>query len=164
MSSSNYCFLTCIQVSQEAGQVVMAILRIYSSILFCTLGKKKHVAVQSLSSVQFFAMPWHTRVSCPSLSLRVCSNSCPLSRWCPPISYLLPPPSPPASSLSQHQGFFSNESALSIRWPKFWSFSFSISPSNVYSVLIFFRIDRCWILSSAYLTSMKNRNARKIFF
>ena len=36
---------------------------------------------------------------------------------------------------------FSNESALRIRWPKFWSFSFSISPSNEYSELIFFRID-----------------------
>ena len=36
---------------------------------------------------------------------------------------------------------FSNESALHIRWPKFWSFSFSISPSNEYSGLISFRID-----------------------
>ena len=37
--------------------------------------------------------------------------------------------------------FFSNESAVHIRWPKFWSISFSISPSNEYSGLIFFRID-----------------------
>ena len=37
--------------------------------------------------------------------------------------------------------FFSNESILHIRWPKYWSFSFSISPSNEYSALIFFRID-----------------------
>ena len=36
---------------------------------------------------------------------------------------------------------FSNESALRIRWPKYWSFSFSISPSNEYSGLISFRID-----------------------
>ena len=36
---------------------------------------------------------------------------------------------------------FSNESALRIRWPKYWSFSFSISPSNEYSRLIYFRID-----------------------
>ena len=36
---------------------------------------------------------------------------------------------------------FSNESALRIRWPKYWSFSFSISPSNEYSGLIFFRIE-----------------------
>ena len=39
---------------------------------------------------------------------------------------------------------FSNESALHIRWPKYWSFSFNISPSNEYSGLIFFRMD-CWI-------------------
>ena len=49
-------------------------------------------------------------------------------------------PSPPALNLSQHQGF-SNESALCIRWPKYWSFSCSISPSNEYSGLISFRID-----------------------
>ena len=49
-------------------------------------------------------------------------------------------PSPPAFHLSQHQGL-SNESVLLMRWPKCWSFSFSISPSNEYSGLISFRID-----------------------
>ena len=49
-------------------------------------------------------------------------------------------PSPPAFSLSQHQGF-SNESVLHIRWPKYWSFSFSISPSNQQAGLISCRID-----------------------
>ena len=48
--------------------------------------------------------------------------------------------SPPTFNLSQHQGLF-NESVLHIRWPKYWSFSFSISPSSEYSRLIFFRID-----------------------
>ena len=48
--------------------------------------------------------------------------------------------SPAALSLSQHQGL-SNESVLHIRWPKYWSFSFSISPSDVYSGLISFRIE-----------------------
>ena len=48
-------------------------------------------------------------------------------------------PSSPAFTLSQHQDLF--QSILRIRWPKFWSFSFSISPSNVYSGLISFRID-----------------------
>ena len=42
---------------------------------------------------------------------------------------------------------FSNESALCIRWPKYWSFSFSISPSNEYSGLISFWIDRCDLLA-----------------
>ena len=55
-------------------------------------------------------------------------------------SHLLSSPSPPAFNLSQHQGL-SNESVLHIRWPNYWSFSFSISPSNEYSGLISFRID-----------------------
>ena len=55
-------------------------------------------------------------------------------------SHPLSSPSPPALNLSQHQGLF-NESALGIRWPKYWSFSFSIGPSNEYSGLISFRID-----------------------
>ena len=53
---------------------------------------------------------------------------------------ILSSPSPPAFNLSQHQ-VFSNESVLCIRWPKYWSFSFSISPSNEYPGLISFRID-----------------------
>ena len=50
------------------------------------------------------------------------------------------PSSPPALNLSQNQIFFS-ELALCIKWPKYWSFSFSISPSSEYSGLISFRID-----------------------
>ena len=53
-------------------------------------------------------------------------------------SHPLPPASSLAFSLSQH---FSNELALRIRWPKYWSFSFHISPSNEYSWLISFRMD-----------------------
>ena len=55
-------------------------------------------------------------------------------------SHPLLSPFPPALNPSQHQGF-SKEPALHIRWPKYWSFSFSISPSNEYSGLISFRID-----------------------
>ena len=50
-------------------------------------------------------------------------------------SHPLSSPSPPAFNLSQHQGLF-KKSVLRIRWPKYWSFSFSISPSNEYSGLI----------------------------
>ena len=50
-------------------------------------------------------------------------------------------PSPPAFNLSQHPLMFSNKSALHQRWPKYWSFCFSISPSNEYSGLISFSID-----------------------
>ena len=49
-------------------------------------------------------------------------------------------PSPPAPNPSQHQSL-SNEPTLRMRWPKYWSFSFSINPSNEYSTLIYFRID-----------------------
>ena len=56
------------------------------------------------------------------------------------LSHPLSSPSPPALNLSQHQGV-SNESALHIRWPKYWSLSFSISPSNEYSGLFSFSID-----------------------
>ena len=55
-------------------------------------------------------------------------------------SHPLSSPSPPAFNLPSIR-VFSNESALHIRWPKYWSFSFSISPSNEYSGLISFRID-----------------------
>ena len=55
-------------------------------------------------------------------------------------SHPLSSPSPPTFNLSQHQGLF-NESVLHIRRPKYWSFSFSISPSSEYSGLISFRMD-----------------------
>ena len=55
-------------------------------------------------------------------------------------SHPLSPPSPPAPSPSQHQ-VFSSESALRRRWPKYWSFRFSISPSNEHPGLISFRMD-----------------------
>ena len=55
-------------------------------------------------------------------------------------SHPLSSPSPPAPNLFQHQGV-SNESVLHIGWPKYWSFSFSINPSNEYSGLISFRMN-----------------------
>ena len=59
-----------------------------------------------------------------------------------PLSF----PSPPTFNLSQHQGLFS-KSVLCIKWPKYWSFSFSISTSNEYSGLIFLRIDWFYLLA-----------------
>ena len=55
-------------------------------------------------------------------------------------SHPLSSPSPPAPNPSQHQSL-SNESTLRMRWPKYWSFSFSISPSNEHPGLISFRMD-----------------------
>ena len=70
-------------------------------------------------------------------------------------SHSLSSPSPPAFSLTQYQGF-SNESVLHIRWPKYWSFSFSISPSNDYSGLISFRMD--WFDLLAVQGTLKSLN------
>ena len=78
----------------------------------------------------------HTRLPCPSPTPRAYSNSCPSSRWChPTISSSVIPFSSCLQSCPA-SGFFPSESVLCIRWPKYWSFSFSISPSNEYSGLI----------------------------
>jgi len=61
-------------------------------------------------------------------------------------SYPLPPPFPFAFNLSSFGGF-SSELALHIKWPKYWSFSFTNSPSNEYSGLISFRIDWFYLLA-----------------
>ena len=82
----------------------------------------------------------HSRLPCPSPTPGACSNSCPLRQWCHPTISSLSYPFPPAFNLFKHWDLF-NESVLRIRWPKYWSFSFSISPSNEYSGLISFRID-----------------------
>ena len=84
------------------------------------------------------------QVSLPSPSLRVCSNSCPLSLQCHStilssvISLLLP-------SIILIIRVFSNESVLRIRWPKYWGFNFSISLSNEYSGL--FPLGRTGLIS-----------------
>ena len=73
----------------------------------------------------------YSRLPCPLLSPGFHSNSCPLSGWYPTISSSVIPFSSHLQSF-QALGFFSNKLALCIRWPKYWSFSFSISPSNEY--------------------------------
>ena len=81
-----------------------------------------------------------TRPPCPSPTPGVYANSCPLSWWCHAASHLLSPPSPPAP-IPPSIWVFSNESSLRMKWPKYWNFSFSISPSNEHSGLISFRMD-----------------------
>ena len=82
----------------------------------------------------------HVRPPCPSPTPGACSNSCPLSWWC---HSTIPSSVIPFSSCLQSfpASVISSESVLCIRWPKYWSFSFSISPSNEYSGLISFRND-----------------------
>ena len=101
-----------------------------------------NVLVQSLSHVQLFATPWTAahKPPCPLPTqslLKLMPNKLVMSSnhlfLCRPL-LLLP-------SISPRIRVFSNESALRIRWPECWSFSFSISPSNEYSGIISFRID-----------------------
>ena len=113
-------------------------------------GTCRLVVVQSLSHVRLFATPWTAehQASCPSLSPRVCSNSsCLLSQWCHPtiLSSVIPFSSCLESFPASRS--FSSESARPIRWPEYWNFSFSISPSNEYSALISFRTDRFDLLA-----------------
>ena len=107
----------------------------------------KYLLMYQFSSVQFSCSvvsdslqphePQHARPPCPSPTPRVYPNSYPLSRWCHPTisSSVVPFSSYPQSCPAS--GFFSDESGLHIRWPKYWSFSFSISPSNEHPGLIF---------------------------
>ena len=119
--------------------------------LFCDLEQHKSPRLNlgsiQFSSVQFSSVAqscptlWphelqHTRPPCPSPTPRVYPNSCPSSRWCilcRPL--LLLPPIPPSIRV------FSSESTLHIRWPKYWSFSFSIIPSKEHPGLISLRMD-----------------------
>ena len=87
------------------------------------------------------SLQFHDAACQPSLSI---TNSWCLSKLLSiksiQPSHPLLSPSPPAFNLSQHQGF-SSDSVLCIRWPKYWSFSSSISLSNEYSGPISFRMD-----------------------
>ena len=71
----------------------------------------------------------------------VCSNSCPLSRWCPPTVSSSVTPLLLLPSVFPSSKVFSKEFVLHIRWPKYWGFGFRISPSSEYPGLISFRID-----------------------
>ena len=100
-------------------------------------------SVKSLSHVQLFVTPWtaalQASLSITSfwslLKLMSIESVMPSNHFilCRPL-LLLP-------SIFPGIRVFSNESALCIRWPKYWSFSFTISPSNEYSGLISFRMD-----------------------
>ena len=83
----------------------------------------------------------HARLPCVSPTPGACSNSVSIKSVMPSNHLILCPPRLLLPSIFPSIRVFSNESVLCIRWPKYWSFSFSISPSNEYSGLISFRID-----------------------
>ena len=113
------------------------------------------LSVQFSHSVVFNSL-WshglqHTRLPCPSPAPRACSNLCPSSWWYHPTisSFVLLP------SIFPSIRVFSSESVLHIRRPKYWSFMFSINPSNEYSGLISFMID--------WFDSLQSKGLSRVF-
>ena len=98
-------------------------------------------SVPSLSFVQFFVTQGlqHLRLPCPPPLQEFAQTH--VHQVGDTIQQSHPLLSPSPSSIFPSIRVFSNELVLHIRWPKYWSFSFSISPSNEYSGLISFRID-----------------------
>ena len=113
-------------------------------------------SVQVFSHVRLFVTPW-TAACQASLSIINSGNLLKLMsiEYVMPSNHLIlccPLRHPP--SIFPSTRVFSNESVLHIRWPKYWSFSFSISPSNEYSGLIFFRVD--WLDLLAVQRTLKS--------
>ena len=120
------------------GTFVKGQLTVFVWVYFWTLYSNSTGLVFSRQVVSDFLQPCglqHARCPCPSPSPGIGPNSCPLNQWChPTISSCHPLTLLP--SLFPSIRVFSNDLALRIRWPKYWSFSFSISLSNEYLGLI----------------------------
>ena len=103
----------------------------------------------------------HTRFPCPLPTPGVHLNPCPLSRGChPTVSSSVVPFSSCLQSFPNH-GLFQRK-RCQIKWPMYWSFSFSISPSNEYSGLISFRMDWLDLLAvQGTLKSLFQRHSSK---
>ena len=113
-------------------------------------------SVQSLSRVRLFTIPWiaacqaslFITISRSSLRLTSIESLMPSSHLILCRHLLLLPPIPPSIRV------FSSESTLRMRWPEYWSFSFSISPSNEHPELISFRMD--WLNFFAVQGTLKS--------
>ena len=126
--------------------------------------KHQFSSVQSLSHVGLFATPWisacqaslsitNSRSSTKLMCIELVMPSSHLILCCP---LLLLPPIPPSIRV------FSNKSTLRVRWPKYWSFSLSISPSNEHPGLVSFRMD--WsLLGWTGWTSLQSKGLARVF-
>ena len=105
--------------------------------------KARAGSIQSLSRVRLFETPWTAarQASLSITSFRSLPKLMSIESVMPSSHLILCHPLLLLPSIFPSIRVFSNESALCIRWPKYWSFSFSISPSNEYSGLISFRMD-----------------------
>ena len=123
-------------------------------------------SVQLLSHVRLFATPWPAACQASLSIINSLSPPKPMSIVSVMPSnhlilcrrLLLLPPIPPSIRV------FSNESALRIRWPKYWSFSFNISPSNEHPGLISFRMDWLDLLAVQGTLSLFFFNYLRIFY
>ena len=211
MSSSNCCFLTCMDISPEAGQVVwyshlfqnfpqfIVILTVkgfgivskaeidvlWNSLAFSMIplwfrgvilvsppqpnfGFPSYFAVllglcicsissvQSLSHVRLFAIPWTAahQVSLSITNSRSLLKLLSIALVMPSNHLILCRPLLLLPSIFPSIRVFFSESVLHIRWPKYWSFSFSLNPSNEYSGLISFRMD--WLDLLAVQETLKS--------
>ena len=106
----------------------------------------------------------HTRPPCPSPTPAVYSNSCPSSQWChPAISSSVVPFSSCPQSLPASGSFPMSQliGKVCVRWPKYWSFTFSISPSNEHPGLISFRVFNLYAESPFSLPYLSNGGRKK---
>ena len=123
-------------VLQHCKATISSVQLLSCILLFLTLWTAAHQASLSITNSQSFLKLMYIELVMPSNHLI----------FCHPL-LLLP-------SILPSIRVFSNESVLRSRWPKYWSFSFSISPSNEYSGLISFRID--WLDLLAGQGTLKN--------
>ena len=131
--------------------------KIYLLCLTCSVQFSSSVMSNSLWPHE----PHHARPPCPSSTPGVHPNPCPLSRWCYPV--ISSSVVPFLLSIFPSIRVFSNESALHIRWPKYWSFSLNISPSNEHPGLISFRMDWLDLLAvQGTLKSLLQHHSSKV--
>ena len=124
-----------------------------------SLAKYQFSSVQSLSHVWLFATPW---IAARQASLSITNSRSSHKLMCIELMmpsshlilcrpFLLLPPIPPNIRV------FSNESTLCVRWPKYWSFSLSISPSNEHPGLVSFRMD--WLDPRVVEPTLRNKRS-----
>ena len=158
-------FLRNCQMLFQNGCTILHSCQWYMQMQLFHIFTNQFSSVQSLGCVRLFETPWIT--ACPAslpitnsrsllrlMSIELLMPSSHLILCCP---LLLLPPIPPSIRV------FSNESTLRMRWPKYWSFSFSISPSNEYPGLIFFRMDWLDLLAvQGTLKSLLQHHSSKV--
>ena len=167
MKSQRFDFVQSAKHCLNYYNILILDLDIIQYLLMCFNSRNISFQVQFSHSVVFDSL-WHqslqhARLPCPSPTPRTYSNSYRLNQWwcSPTVSSSVIPFS------SRLQSFptsgVSSESVLLIRWPKYWSFSFSISLSNEYSGLISFRIDWLGLLAvqGTLKTIFSNATAHK---